>query len=595
MDFIFGCNYWASNAGTEMWRNFDEKTVRKDFDTLAKNKITHLRVFPNWRDFQPAARLYGWAGTIKDIVHTNGGFFENESYIDEEMMGKFGLFLDICEEYNFKVIVAVLTGWMSGRLFVPPVLEEKNLYTDPLALRLEQKFIKAFVNRFKNRNCIIGWGIGNECNCLSRANRDEASAWTGNVVNAIKACDPKRPVISDMHGLSVDNEWRIKDQAEHCDILTTHPYPQFVPHCFKDGMNAFRTFMHAPCENKYYSEIGKKPCFAEEIGHLGPMNCDNETVSNFVKISVYHAFINKQPGFMWWCACDQSQLDTAPYQWTMLERELGIIDKSGNANAILKAMCEAKETLSSFKIELSEPETDIVCITTGGQDNWGVSYMSYCLARQTGLNLKFAYSEYEIPESDYYMLPSVCGDTAMSKRKYFELKKRVYDGATLYVSNHNGYFTEFSEFFGIDVLDTKIVNEICSVDLCGEIFKLDRTYKRILKNKTAKILAVDNDGNPALTLQKYGKGKVYYLNFPLEQSLLTKEDAFSQNYSDIYKFVFKEILDKKPFVTDNKNVGTFYCGDKAVLLNYSAEEQKITVLKNKEFKIEPFGIKIINI
>lgn len=34
---------------------------------------------------------------------------------------------------------------MSGRLFVPPVLNGVNLFTDFAALTLEQKFAKAFV------------------------------------------------------------------------------------------------------------------------------------------------------------------------------------------------------------------------------------------------------------------------------------------------------------------------------------------------------------------------------------------------------------------------------------------------------------------
>ena len=27
MNFILGCNYWASNAGTEMWSEWDEKII----------------------------------------------------------------------------------------------------------------------------------------------------------------------------------------------------------------------------------------------------------------------------------------------------------------------------------------------------------------------------------------------------------------------------------------------------------------------------------------------------------------------------------------------------------------------------------------
>ena len=32
--FLFGCNYWASNGGCQMWKDFDERTVEKDFALL---------------------------------------------------------------------------------------------------------------------------------------------------------------------------------------------------------------------------------------------------------------------------------------------------------------------------------------------------------------------------------------------------------------------------------------------------------------------------------------------------------------------------------------------------------------------------------
>ena len=30
MQFILGCNYWASNAGTEMWVNWNEEAIEKE-------------------------------------------------------------------------------------------------------------------------------------------------------------------------------------------------------------------------------------------------------------------------------------------------------------------------------------------------------------------------------------------------------------------------------------------------------------------------------------------------------------------------------------------------------------------------------------
>ena len=38
-NFMIGCNYWASNAGMYMWRNFDETVIEKDFALLSSYSI----------------------------------------------------------------------------------------------------------------------------------------------------------------------------------------------------------------------------------------------------------------------------------------------------------------------------------------------------------------------------------------------------------------------------------------------------------------------------------------------------------------------------------------------------------------------------
>ena len=51
--FIIGANYWASHAGPAMWSDWRADIVEQDFRKLSENGIKMLRVFPNWKDFQP--------------------------------------------------------------------------------------------------------------------------------------------------------------------------------------------------------------------------------------------------------------------------------------------------------------------------------------------------------------------------------------------------------------------------------------------------------------------------------------------------------------------------------------------------------------
>ena len=72
MEYMIGCNYWDSKSGTEMWLNWDEKSVDKDLTELEKYGTEYLRVFPNWRDFQPVHPQIGWMGVTKEYTMSDG-------------------------------------------------------------------------------------------------------------------------------------------------------------------------------------------------------------------------------------------------------------------------------------------------------------------------------------------------------------------------------------------------------------------------------------------------------------------------------------------------------------------------------------------
>lgn len=62
--FAIGVNYWDSKSGTDMWKNWDRETVEADFAALEAVGVRYLRVFPNWRDFQPIHKQYQWGKQV---------------------------------------------------------------------------------------------------------------------------------------------------------------------------------------------------------------------------------------------------------------------------------------------------------------------------------------------------------------------------------------------------------------------------------------------------------------------------------------------------------------------------------------------------
>ena len=593
MEFILGCNYWASNAGADMWRFFDAEVVKKDIKTLSEYGVKHIRVFPNWRDFQPVAPVLAEHGKHADYCLVGDRAPENPYYLDETMLSHFEVFLDICDEYGIKVIVGLITGWMSGRLYIPPALYGKNVLTDPLAQYFEQLFIKGFISRFKSREVIYAWDLGNECNSMGDADRINAANWTAMMGNAIKAEDPTREIISGMHGLGVDRgdkSWWITDQAMYTDMLTTHPYPYWSRHTDVDDVMSIRTTMHATAETKLYAEIGNKPCMAEETGTMGPMICSNENAANFIRANMFSLWSNDATGLMWWCAHEQTMLSAYPYSENMVELELGMLDKDHNPKPVIKEMKKFSEFLKTVDFEIGEAQKDAVCLLTHGQDQWGVGYMTHILMRQAGLNCKFAFVDGGIPEAPLYLLPSVNGHLVMNKKHYEDLRAKVYAGADLYISMDNGVLAEFESLTGLKPIDSSKHRENSSLTIDGVTVDFFRDRNFIMESVGAEVLAYDNYNNPVISVYKYGKGRVFYVNFPLESNMIYESEATEKGRATIYKKLFENYIDKLPVKTNAENVVMTYHptdnGVIVVIVNHSLEDKKLALDIKPEYKIK---------
>ncbi|MBR5586400.1 MAG: hypothetical protein IKW02_00395, partial [Clostridia bacterium] len=418
--------------------------------------------------------------------------------------------------------------------------------------------------------------------------RWEAANWTAAVSNAIRGADPSRPVVSGMHGLSIEGKWTIGDQAMFTDMLTTHPYPYWCDYTKTDGISAFRTTIHATAQSKFYADIGGKPCIAEEIGTMGPMVCREEKAADFFRINMFSLWANGLKGIMWWCAFDQTKLDSYPYTEQMVERELGMVDNDRNPKPVLAEMKRISAWLDNLPFKLPEALTDGVCILPRDQqNNWGVGYMAYALAKKAGLNLSYACGDDELPEAGLYLLPSVQGCRIMPKNKFEKLKEKVYNGADLYISLDDAIFSEFESFAGIKIIDSY---ESCSTGKAvvwdAEI-EFSRTRNIITQAVEAEVIAFDDKGNPFISVNRYGKGRVFVVNAPVEANLLDKHNAFDGKNHLIYKMLFGktlpvELADDELVTTMHPDEDGFY----AVIINHSETEKTLDIKLEDGYQID---------
>jgi hypothetical protein len=585
--FFTGANYWASHAGTAMWSDWRPDVVEQDFQRLAAARIKVLRVFPLWSDFQPIHELKGYVGRPMEIRFGEQLLPNDEAGragMSSLMLDRFAEFLTLAERYEIQLIVGLITGWMSGRLFVPPALEGRNVITDPYAIRWQVRFVTHFVSRFKNASPIVAWELGNECNCMGAASSsDQAWTWTASLTNAIRANDPSRPVYSGMHSLHPDGNWTIQDQAELTDCLTTHPYPYFTPFCDQDPINTIRTGLHAVAETLYYRGIGSKTCFVEEIGTLGPMFTSDEKGADFVRNNLYTLWAHDCRGLLWWCANEQTHLAHAPYDWYSIERELGYFRLDGSPKPVLEEVSRFTEFVDRFP-PLPPRIVDGVCILTNGQDSWGVAYGTFTLAKQAGLEIEFQHANQPLRSAPLYLMPSMRGHACMSQHRLVELMSLIEQGATLYLSFDNGLLSHFTPYLGVKIRTRQKRTGTDRVTMGNATLDIGGGYGFDLEPAGAEILATNQDGSPAFTCATYGKGKIYLLNYSLETFLLQKPGAFhgqsAQPYWQIYYAIGESIDTGKIIRKDVANVGiTEHPVNKtsryAMAINYEPQETTV--------------------
>lgn len=565
--FVIGCNYWASHAGTNMWSDWQPAIVAEDLRQLASHGLQVLRVFPLWPDFQPIQLLRGGGGAPREVRLGEGPLpddAEGQAGLSAVMLERFQTFADLAETAGLKLIVGLLTGWMSGRLYVPPALEGLNVLSDPFALMWETRFVRAFVRRFKRHPAVLAWDLGNECNVMAPVSAAAAWAWVSAITNAIRVEDATRPVVSGMHGDL--NTFTTPMLGELTDLLTTHPYPIWTEHCDQDPVNTIRAILHAAAESRLYADTSGKPCLAEEVGTLGPMLASDCIAADFVRASLFSLWAHDCHGLLWWCAFDQDHLEHAPYDWNTCERELGLMrwvdtekgdgekgreGKAANeyvAKPVIKVMQDFRRFLEGLPVETLPPRrSEAVCLLSADQDQWGVAYSAFVLASQAGFDLEFQYGEQPLKPARLYLVPSVRGINVISRRRWLALLEQVRQGAALYLSLDDALLPGFRELFGLEVQvrSKRSGPAHLSIDGLGEL-QIETAIRQELHPAGAAVLGRELDGNPAFTRFSYGQGKVYFLSVPIERALARTPGGFhgpqAQPFWRIYTRVAEDIL-----------------------------------------------------
>ena len=560
--FAIGVNYWDSKSGTDMWRNWSPETVEADLAALEAVGVRVLRVFPNWRDFQPIRKQYQWRNQFRCYV-----FGEDETPmppdsdgLDPRMIDRFRELAACAERHGMKLLVSLVTGWMSGRMFLPPALEGKNAISDPEVLMWTEKYVRGLVRALRDLPNICAWDLGNECNCMGEADRFQAYTWTAMVRNAIRAEDAARPIGSGMHSLSAmeNDSWMLADQGVLCDFMTTHPYPSPTIRGDLEPYNGMRTTLLPTAQSEFYLGISGKPCMIQEQGTFSSTAGSRRMAADFLRINVLSAWANGLTGYLWWCGMEHLRLTQSPYCWSLMERQLGLLDVDRKPKPVALAMKQVSGLLERLP-GFGAKDTQAVVLLPHDAEKQNNATSCVLLAKQAGFNVRIRNSE-EMPEdAPLYIIPSITGWAPLNSNPWNRVLENVAQGADLYVSFDGGSMTEFETVFGLESRGMlKNPPKHTAIFPFGAI-EYRATFDLLVTSVGAEVLAANEEGNPVFTRHRYGKGNVYFLGFPLEQMASLQTRGFqpdkTQPYYKIYRSFAEQACPKSLIRCENPYLG----------------------------------------
>lgn len=558
-----GCNYWGSKAGVHMWRaqDWDEKEIEKDLAALASNGVEVLRIFPTWSEFQPLQRNWRYQAMPGEYLEeTTDKPVYDPHWIEPGALSRLRFFCDTAKKNNIKLVVSMVTGWMSGRLFVPRAVDGLNLITDPEALQLEGRFARALVRAMKNHTAIIAWDLGNECNCMGAVeSQAQAWNWLNTISSAIRMEDSTRPVVSGMHSQTSNaygtqfgkaNYWTLQMQGELLDVLTPHPYPAaFRIEANRGPFNSFRNALHPVSQCLFYEGISGKVAFPQEVGSLGPRMSPEWMAAKGMRQQIFASYQHGLPAYLWWCAFDQMHLGYSPFNINSMERELGMLKaddaRSPKPQALaLKAFREFRDSLP-FK-KLPARQIDAVCVLSERQEFYHQAFGALMLSKQAGFDVTFAPAESrKLPESNFYILPSGDGWEVYSQEIWEELIARVHRGATLLVSR--GGDAGYSGWIDVSGLEQVLYHagRTLNFELDGRKLSVGDGFTAVQTPVSCEVIAADKaKGDAVIAVKKLGKGKLISVNFAIEKCIIERiANAVDNNMDNelwrVYAFAAK--------------------------------------------------------
>lgn len=557
-----GAHWVPAKAGLQWPTEFDEAEVEADFAKMRELGFNTMRFDLFWAWFEPRPGDY-----------------------NPEAFRQFDVFIRLAHAYDLYLHPTFFIGGEVGEAFWDvPWRQGRHPHADAEMLRLQTDHAAEFARRYKGEPAILAWDLTDEPPFWIVGDQTTdamAINWTRLIAGALRRHDPGHVLCV---GTNVEDiahgPFRPDTIIDEVDFLSVHPYSIYTLDRFPDPMLSERGTYAAAFQTTLSGGAGK-PVMIHEFG-ASSAQYSPERVAAFDRVTMYSGLAAGSCGFLPWCYTDAApaQYTRTPYRraphetqfglttWDRRDRPrgtelrrfnqvLGQMDLTGVAPAL-------GEAALIVPLEWAKPHGDFSRLGLSGasaipytstQDRFDMSdanlwytratLSAFILGRRAGLKVDMPRETMDWRSRRLLLLPAPLTST---ERNLVHVHTPFWDEVRAYVNAGGAVYAsvcadaaipEMADLFGCELADHIHADDVALTFVApfGDIaagttwrYRADpgdpRQWPATLTINGGEVLAVDQDGRPALVLKRYGKGQALLCAYPLETYLGVTPSAF---------------------------------------------------------------------
>jgi hypothetical protein len=615
--------HWVPARWAMQWPlHFEPAAIEADFAKMHDLGFTVVRFDLLWAWFEPEPGRY-----------------------NEEAFQQLQILVGLGAKYGIYLHPSLFIGGEVGEAYWDvPWRRGRHPHKDPEMIRLEANLAAELARRFADEPAIIAWDLTDEPPfwIATDVTDAEAMAWTKAITDGIRRFDKRHPIVVGTAGQETSHgPFRADNLTKNDQIgfLSVHPFTIYDPKLFPDAMLSARS-TYGPAFQIALARGAGRPAMVHEMG-ASTAQYSPERIAQYERTSLYSALAAGSMGVDLWCFTDAAptEFEKLPYLRTPQETEWGLVtwerkDKPRGrefrrlaqivsqvspltptpADAAIPIPAEWARphgiTELAGKIPYLSTEDTVGSADKAANGNeWlmGSLLTSFILARRAGLKADFPREYDDWSKRPIVLLPSPLTATStpflthVHTDFYARARRYVEAGGILYASvAADAAVPDMPSLFGARLADTNTATDIKIriVEPFGPLsagetyaFKVPipsaRYWGSLLEvpKGNARIVAVDQDGNPAIVVNKLGRGTTVLSAYPLESWLAVTPSAFDakelrsapQLVDRLHRAV-RELGPKLPFDISTPEVeATALDPHHLVLVNHSPDPHHVEV------------------